>query len=110
VVPSWGSYSYAYGPLVAFVAIGVMILVLRWAFGGRKESVVERQPRRGTPDQYGLLDPVAAPDTYIEAEVCCQRLEAAGVRATVAITNDGPRVMVWPEDLSTARDVLGRAS
>jgi hypothetical protein len=109
VVPSWGSYSYAYGPLVAFMVIGVMILVLRWAFGGRKQSVVERPARRGTPDQYGLLDPVASPDTYVEAEICRQHLEAAGIRATVAMTNDGPRVMVWPEDRATATDVLRRA-
>jgi hypothetical protein len=110
VVPSWGSYSYAYGPLVAFAVIGVMVLVLRWAFSGRKQSVVERPARRGTPDQYGLLDPVASPGSYIEAEVCRQRLEAAGIRATVAMTNDGPRVMVWPEDRYAAEDVLRRTS
>ena len=46
-VPSWGSYSYVYGPLVALCVIGLMMLVLRWAFGGAKSSVVERPPRRG---------------------------------------------------------------
>jgi hypothetical protein len=110
VVPSWGSYSYVYGPLVALCVIGVMMLVLRWAFGGPKSSVVERPARRGRQDQYGLLDPVAAPETYIEAEISRQRLESAGIKATVALTHDGPRVMVWPEDRHKAEALLRKAS
>jgi hypothetical protein len=109
-VPSWGSYSYVYGPLVALCVIGLMMLVLRWAFGGSKSSVVERPPRRGREDQYGLLDPVASPETYIEAEICRQQLESAGIKATVALTNDGPRVMVWPEDRGRAAALLRKAS
>ena len=109
-VPSWGSYSYVYGPLVALCVIGLMMLVLRWAFGGSKSSVVERPARRGREDQYGLLHPVASPETYIEAEICRQHLESAGIRATVALTNDGPRVMVWPEDRSRAEALLRKAS
>jgi hypothetical protein len=107
-VPSWGSYSYAYGPVVAFLVIGLLVLVLRWAFSGRKGSVVERPALPGDPDQYGLLDPVSSPDTYIEAEIRRQQLEAAGIRATVATTNAGPRVMVWPEDRRRAADLLRR--
>lgn len=104
-MPSWGSYSYLYGPLMALVAIGVLVLVLRWAFG-RGTSVVERPPRSGEPDEYGLLDAVASPGTYIEAEILRQRLEAAGIKATVAMTNDGPRLMVWPNDRERAASVL----
>lgn len=107
-MPSWGSYSYVYGPLMAFVAIGVLVLLLRWAFR-RGGSVVERPPRSGSPDQYGLLDAVASPGTYIEAEILRQRLEAEGIKATVAMTNDGPRVMVWPRDRARAESVLRAA-
>lgn len=105
-MPSWGSYSYAYGPVVAFLAIGVLVLLLRWAFA-RGGSVVERPSRPGDPDEYGLLDPVASPGTYIEAEIIRQRLEAADIRATVAMTNDGPRVMVWPTDRVRAATIVG---
>ena len=105
-MPSWGSYSYLYGPVVALCVIGILMLVLRWAFGGPSRSVVERPARRGKPDQYGLLDPVASPETYIEAEICRQQLADAGIRATVALTNDGPRVMVWPEDRADAEALL----
>jgi hypothetical protein len=44
-----------------------VLLLLRWAFG-RGTSVVERPPRTGAPSEYGLLDPIASPETYIEAE------------------------------------------
>ncbi len=104
-MPTWGSYSYVYGPLMAVVAIGVLVLVLRWAFG-RGSSVVERPPQPGNPDQYGLLDAIASPGTYIEAEILRQRLDAGGIKATVAMTNDGPRVMVWPSDRLRAESIV----
>jgi hypothetical protein len=108
-VPTWGSYSYVYGPLMALIVIGVLVLVLRWAFGSGG-SVVERPPLPGSPDQYGLLDAIASPSTYIEAEIIRQRLEAEGIKATVAMTNDGPRVMVWPDDTVRATAVVRRAA
>jgi len=108
-VPSWGSYSFLYGPIVALCGIGLLMLLLRWAFGGPRQSVVERPPISGSPDQYGLLDAVASPDTYIEAEILRQQLEAVQIKATVALTNDGPRVMVWPEDRDRAHTALRRA-
>lgn len=104
-MPTWGSYSYVYAPLMALLAIGVLVLVLRWAFKGGN-SVVERPPMIGDPDQYGLLDAVASPGSYIEAEILRQRLEARNIKATVAMTNDGPRVMVWPEDRVVAKTIV----
>ena len=64
----------------------------------------------GSPDEYGLLDSVASPDTYIEAEILRQRLEAGGIKATVAMTNDGPRVMVWPDDRRKAEAIVAGTS
>jgi hypothetical protein len=106
-VPSWGSYSYAYGPIVALGVIAVLTLLLRWAFS-RGQSVVAAPVRPGPPDDYGLLAPVATPPTYAEGEILRLRLEDAGVRATLAATNDGPRVMVWPADADRARDLLAQ--
>ena len=102
---SWGSWSYLYGPIMGFAVIGLMVLILRWAFG-RGTSVVERPPQAGAPTEYGLLDPVASPATYIEAELLRQRLESARIKATVAMTNDGPRLMVWPQDKDRAIELL----
>jgi hypothetical protein len=104
-VSSWNNFSYAYGPLMAVGGMTVLMLLLRWAFG-RGGSVVERPASAGAPDQYGLLVPVATPASYIEGEMVRQSLETGGVRATLAQTNDGPRVMVWPVDVARARSLL----
>jgi hypothetical protein len=106
---AWGSYSFLFGPLLALLAIGVIVLLLRWAFSSG-HSLVERRPRQGTEVEYGLLVTVASPTTFVEAEVIRQTLEAAGVRATLAPTVQGPRVMVFPEDASVARALLNSPS
>jgi hypothetical protein len=101
----WGSYSFAFGPVLALAAVAVLALLLRWAFSSGK-SVVERRPRAGGEGEYGLLVPVAEPATFVEAEVMRRRLVDAGLRATLAPTTDGPRVLVFPEDVRNARLVL----
>jgi hypothetical protein len=101
----WGGYSFAFEPLLALAAVGVLALLLRWAFGSGK-SVVERRPKVGAEGEYGLLVPVAEPATFVEAELMRRRLVDAGLRATLAPTTDGPRVLVFPEDLKSARLVL----
>lgn len=106
---AWGGYSVFISPLLALVAIGVLILLLRWAFSPG-HSLVERRPRRGTEHEYGLLVTVASPTTFVEAEVIRRTLEAAGLRATLAPTVQGPRVMVFPEDAAAARAVLNLPS
>ena len=104
-MPSWNSFSFAFGPLVAVALVGVFVLILRWAFR-RGSSVVAAPARPGTDTDYGLLITVAAPGTCIEGEVLRRRLEAAGLRANLATTLDGPRVMVWPADEARARTLL----
>ena len=106
-MPGWGSYSYVFGPLTAFLAVGVLALLLRWTFR-RGGSLVERRPRPGAAGDYGLLIAVAAPGSYVEGEVLRRQLVSAGLRATLAQTDDGPRLMVFADDEKTARTVLSR--
>ena len=103
------AFSYLYLPAVALAAIGVLVLVLRWGFSGSttRASLVTRHPRIGSPADYGLLVPVAVPESYVEGEQLRRHLEEHGLRASLVITNDGPRVMVWPEDEQRARAVIG---
>jgi len=54
------------------------------------------------------LVPVASPGSYIEGEVLRRHLEDSGIRANLATTVDGPRVMVWPQDEQRARAALAR--
>ena len=104
-VQAWNSFSYFFGPFVAFAGIGLMVLVLRWGFahGG---SLVERPVKPGNPDEYGMLVPIATPNNYIEGEMLRQSLVSSGIRASLAQTNDGPRIMVWPKDEVRARSIL----
>jgi hypothetical protein len=101
-MPSWGSFSYAFGPLMAVGLIAVFVFVLRWAFGGRT-SVVAAPPKQGAADEYGILVPIASPGSYAEGEMIRRSLEDAGIRANLATTLEGPRVMVWPADEQQAR-------
>lgn len=101
------SFSYALGPILAFAGLGVLILILRWAFR-RGASVVAAPARRGAEQEYGLLVPVATPATYVEGEIVRRELEDSGIRATLAQTLDGPRIMVWPADEERARARLSR--
>jgi hypothetical protein len=92
-------------PLFAFAVVGVLVFLLRWTFKSGK-SLVRGPGRPGHSDDYGLLVQVARPATYVEGEVLRRTLEAAGIRANLAHTLDGPQVMVFPKDESRARAVL----
>lgn len=106
-MPPWGSYSFFFGPVVAFLVVGLLALLLRWGWS-RGSSLVAAHPRAGGPADYGLLVAVAEPDTFIEAEALRRRLEAEGLRATLAPTTEGPRVLVFPRDAVVARSILER--
>jgi hypothetical protein len=92
-------------PVIGFAVIGLLVLILRWAFS-RGGSLVPGPARRGPPTDYGLLVEVAAPHTADEAERTANRLATAGIPATIAPTTSGRRVLVWPADAERARAVL----
>lgn len=106
-MPSWNAYSFMFGPLVAFGGIVVLVIILRWAFGG-KSSLVERQSSLGKESDYGLMVPVTTPANFIEGEMYRRLLEDSGLRSNLATTLDGPKLMVWPDDLAKAREIINR--
>lgn len=108
-MPAWENYSYAFGPLVALVVVLVLVLLLRWTFS-RGRSLVERRALPGDEQDYGLLTAVAAPPTFVEAELLRRRLLEHSIRATLAPTTAGPRVMVFPDDVALAQEVLRTTS
>jgi len=99
------SFSYVMGPLLAAAGVGILVLILRWAFssGG---SLVQRPVRPSTTDDYGMLVAVASPSNYADGERLRRTLTDANIRATLAFTIEGPRLMVWPEDENIARATL----
>lgn len=102
---AWGDLSFLFAPLMAFVAVGVLVLLLRWAFTPGR-SLVARRPRVGSSTEYGLLVPVASPPTVVQAEILRRHLLSRGIRATLAPASDGPVVLVWPRDAAVAREIL----
>ena len=99
-VPDWITL------MTSVVVVGVLALILRWAYGGRRRSLVERRPTAGGVDDYGLMVSVASPGTFIEGELSRQRLESAGIRAQLVTTTEGPRLMVLREHETSARKLL----
>ena len=103
-MPGWRSL------VISVLMVGVLALILRWAYGGRSRSLVERRARAGTEQEYGLLVAVASPATYIAGELSRQRLHAAGIKASLVTTSEGPRLMVFESDADRARQVLSDAA
>jgi hypothetical protein len=103
---SWGSLSFLFGPLVAFLGLGVMILILRWAYSNKKVSLIQRPVKPSDPSDYGILVPIAYPNNYAEGEILKRKLHQASIKATLTFTIDGPRILVWPKDEKIARQIL----
>lgn len=106
-MPAWSTYSYLFGPLVALAIMALIVVLLRWAFS-RGHSLVAGEPKPGTAADYGLMVPVAGANDYVRAEMQRRMLLAAGVKANLVRTTDGPRLMVWESDRDRALDLLSR--
>ena len=104
-MPGWGSYSFLAGPVVGVAVVGILALILRWAFahGG---SLVHRPVRRGAPTDYGMLVPVSAPADSAQAERVVGYLAGRGIRAVTVPTTEGLRTMVFRDDELKAHNAL----
>jgi hypothetical protein len=104
------SFSFLYGPLVAFAALGVIVLICRWVFAPPSSSRPGATPA-ATPAasrrDYGLLEPVAT-CALEDAVLLRDVLRDAGLRATLA---DGAApgevvVLVFRDDAARARALV----
>ena len=91
--------------LSGFLVVAVMIVILKWAFSGNK-SVIEREKRIGTEDEYGLLRVAHSPKNHIEGEMLRQKLLSVGIKATLSQTKNGPKILVFEKDLKIAKATL----
>jgi len=100
------SVEYFFGPLLVLALLGVLVLMLRWAFS-RGDSLVRRGDRPpAEPDRFGLLTDVQSAPSYTDARKTVEALTRARIKATAARTTKGWTVYVWPADVNAARDVL----
>ncbi len=92
---------YLVGPAIAFVALGLLALFMRWAFGSG-------HGRRPTPpsDDDGLLTLVATLSRRETALALRAVLSDAGIRSTVRCpAPHRADVLVFPEDAARARSL-----
>jgi hypothetical protein len=96
------SYHYLEGPLIAVLALGVIILICRWVFS------VDRPAATGpvAKGDYGLLEPITVVRTLDDATMLRSVLRDAGIRGTVADAPGGFAVLVFRDDASRARDLV----
>ncbi|MCU1589738.1 MAG: hypothetical protein JWP11_994 [Frankiales bacterium] len=89
-------------PLVAGLALGVIVLICRWVFATERPA----PPAAPEPVDYGLLEPVSLVRTLDDALMLRSLLRAAGIRGTVADTAGGFAVLVFRADVARARDLV----
>ena len=102
-------YSHLMGPLVAVLALGVLVLICRWVFSTstRDQRAAQRRQRAQAAGDYGLLVPVTTVRTPEDAELLRGVLRDGGVRGTVAPTRQGSyAVLVFRDDALRARDLV----
>jgi hypothetical protein len=91
--------SHAAGPVIAGVAVLLIALFMRWAFG----SDTRRRRPEAPPDD-GLLTRIATISERQSAQALRAVLSDAGIRSTVRIrTAHRVEVLVFPEDADRAR-------
>ena len=91
--------------LSGFFIVGLLALILRWAYSSNN-SLVERDKKIGSDDQYGLLKVASSPKNHIEGEMLRQKLLSVGIKATLSQTNTGPKILVFEKDLKIAKATL----
>ena len=91
--------------LSGFLVVGLLALLLRWAYSNNN-SLIERDKKIGSEDEYGLLKVVTSPKNHIEGEMLRQKLLSVGIKATLSQTKTGPKILVFEKDLKIARATL----
>ena len=95
--------------------MGVIILALRWTWGSGPNLPTAQLPDPDDPTGSGLLVEASRVPDPTAAEVLRGRLTAAGIRATVRRDDDAAgtriyRILVFPDDLTSAKVVLSRGA
>lgn len=102
------SYSFLFGPVVAMLALGVIVLLCRWVFStGHRDDRVARRAKAVSAGDFGLLVPVATVRTSEDADLLRGVLRDAGIRGTLgAAPEGGLTVLVFRADALRARDLV----
>lgn len=104
MTPPQSSLHYTVGPIVALVAVLLIIVFLRWTFSQR----TRRDPFAPPPEPTGLLQAAATLPDRSKALALRAVLSDAGIRSTIREQpGDGVQVLVFPDDSARARQLAG---
>lgn len=103
----WTRFFVLFGGLIMMVALA---FALRWTFGTGKELPGPRVVDPDDPTGDGLLEEVSRVPTEPAAQVLRSRLLKNGIRATVGTLDGSYRLLVFRDDLVTAKLVLSRGA
>ncbi|MDQ3456294.1 MAG: hypothetical protein M3513_12725 [Actinomycetota bacterium] len=104
MTPPPSSLHYTVGPIVALVAILLIIVFLRWTFSQR----TQRDPFAPPSDSTGLLQAAASLPDRPKALALRAVLSDAGIRSTIREhPRHGVQVLVFPDDSTRARQLAG---
>ncbi len=93
-------------PLFGLLAIGGLVLVLRWSHHpARTDPAHPPSPAVG---EHGMLVPVVSVPQEREAREKARQLAEIGIRATVSPIRAEHLVLVWPWQAQAARDCLAQ--
>lgn len=98
-MPSWGSFSYAFGPLFALGALLLVVWLLRRSFRGDRSHLTDDD----------VLAPLLGPHTWGECSRLASELSRAGIRHRVVDLHSSYQVQVPADDLAAARTVMNAA-
>lgn len=109
-MPLVSSYHFLLGPIVAVVAVGVLVLICRWVFSTdhRETRADLRLQKLLAAGDYGLLVPVSTVRTRDDAEMLRDVLVEAGLRAniTAGAAQGEFTVLVFSKDAARARQLV----
>ena len=100
---SWVDYVYI--PLVSGAVLLVLALVLRWSMHGSRASPGRGRGSRVADERQGLLIGVASTNAA-DADRIRVRLVAAGLHATSRPVAARTQVLVWPDDVDRALEIV----
>jgi hypothetical protein len=97
---------FVMGPVAALVVMGVIALICRWVFSTDGRDARRLEKALSTRRDLGLLVPIAGVRTRDDAEMLCEVLREAGVRASISEDELEVQVLVFAKDAEQARRLV----
>lgn len=99
LVPAWGSFSYAFGPLFALGSLLLVVMLLRRNFRANRSNLADDD----------VLAPLLGPHTWGDCSRLAKELDRAGIRHRLVDLRNSYQVQVPADDLAAARAVMNSA-